>query len=192
MKIICRVIFLLAIFLEMSRASAQPLSLFLDEEYGFQIEYPSYWLLNDNGLTSVNPFKVSTPRNSVHDFQEYMKVTVLDDAENTLEANFRENMVFMKQNVPGFTVLKYGDAQIGRKHSIWATYSYEVVKKKKPLLGMIPRTEKKIYVAKSYTILHENKVYILTGTAEKDNFERYEKMFDEMAQSFSFMVRDLV
>lgn len=176
----------------MSRATAQPLSLFLDEEYGFRIEYPSYWTINENSLTSAIPFKVSTPRNSLSDFQEYMKVTVLDEATGNLEANFKENMVFLKENVPGFQVMNYGEAQIGKKRSLWATYSYEVVKKKKPFLGMIPRIDKKVYVAKSYTILHENKIYILTGTAEKENFARYEKMFDEMAQSFSFMIRDIV
>lgn len=168
---------------------SQYLAQFQDEQYGFSIEYPQNWQLMSNNLTGTMPFKVCSPRMDTRDFQEYVKILVLNTGDKNLETCFEGNMLYMKQNVPGFDMAAYGDIQVGRKLAKWATYSYTVDPKKMKLGWKGYFLPKKVYTAKSYTFFHEGKGFVITCTAEKKEFKKHEKMFDRIAQSLVFELK---
>jgi hypothetical protein len=137
----------------------------------FEIDVPPGWqALRDLGMMRVAV--VSPQEGATDSFQENVNV-VLDGLPPgmTWEAYEQRSLAQMQQGMADFATVESGEVEVGAHSATRSIYEHTLNGRRLRVLN--------------YTIREGDRVYVITGSAPADTFERYASTFDDVARSFT-------
>lgn len=149
---------------------------FNDPLHDFRLEIPEDWTIGEGFSNQKLDFVVIalSPEDRKEDaFIENMNVLVEDLGKPvTLEQYFMWNLVGLMQELPSFHVHEKGNVMVDGVKMAVVVYSWDLEKEKTATYQFI--------------FVKDDKGYVITFSAEPEQFDEYRPTFDTIARSFSF------
>lgn len=149
-------------------------SVYHSEHGRFSVSLPSAWEKQEQDLgQGIWIVKALSPEEGSSDFfSENVNIIVVPaDTTDLSEANSR-GIEMLKRNLVRFNLLDQAVGKIGQHSASWNVHTY--------------LSEGYTLKVIKYTIINDRKMYIVTGTALPETFERFRPVFKSIVASIAF------
>jgi len=144
---------------------------YISNDNGFSIRFPSSWEKRE-GVGGSVVAALSPQTNPADQFRPNANVIVKDLHRNaTLEEYMHAVITYMNKQ-SGFQIHDKGQIKINSSDAGWILYSQ--------------RRESINFKVLTYILVQKRRAYQITCTATVDQFARYKKKFEDIAQTFKF------
>lgn len=155
--------------------------IFSNEFESFEISYPETWRLSDY-VTEEVAFAAYNPRSTTSHYLETAEVKIMRSSTNELRTCAAATADMFKEKLNRFKLIKTEDVTIGGNRAYVLAYTHIIPKGK-----YIKRNIK--LKSNTYLIVKENKVYMITYSADKKAFDHSIGDFKRMVNSFRFIFK---
>ena len=153
-----------------------------NEIYGFSMQYPKTWSLQENFYANVTLFGQNIPMNAIvvlyKPIQNNFRTNINIIVENT-DLNISEYALLAKQSLPialkfnNFIQLNEKNLTISNNDAYFLEYAYN--------------KEGYAIKVKQVYIIHKDRAYVITYTSLQNNFNESIDEFNEIINSFKFI-----
>lgn len=169
-QLIVKVIVLVIVIVGIASCKKEEKGRYYNKEYKFSIVFPGNWELQQKEMGAI--VVALSPEVSVQDsFRENVNITVEEVASGvTAQSYFQNTIKNMKGYSKDFKILDVHECAVAKRKAMRFIYNFSISGLQ--LKGV------------QYQILYNNYAYVITCMALPYTFNKYEKQFTRIAQSF--------